>query len=506
MSFLFTVCVSCAMFGLSPAKSILNRYSEDRISLIEGELEMQLGSGLTLSDEEVEASEILMHWKRTEVDESFRDPQTFNFSKHYFAYRDDISRSKVYQIIRRMPKGAVLHVHSSLMLSAGALLELTYEDHLYVCYVHDELKFQFSSDTPQRPCPVEWQLLSELRISADNVTEFDFILKSHFTLDSHFGCDQSNDINSIWTRFEKVTSTIADLIAYRPVREKFFYRALNEFYNDNIQYIEIRSGLHSLYELNGTVHDRLFMPRLYSRVTERFKQAYPDFVGVKLIVTRHRLKSDEQLWRAVDMARQIKREMPEFYAGFDLVGQEDLGRPLADMLPLLTHAREDLRYYFHAGESNWYGTATDENLFDAVLLGSKRIGHAYALTKHPSLMVAVKQKDIALEVNVVSNVVLSLVHDVRNHPLATYLAFGLPVVLSSDDPGVWGADPLSHDFYITFVGIASRRADLRLLKQLAMNSINYSTLEGDSKTTLLNLFHCKWDVFIKQLIATSTSL
>lgn len=488
------------MFVTLPAR-YLNSYNLDRNSLIEGELEMQLGSGLQLSEEEIEANEILMQWKRREIDASFRDPGRFNFSKHYFTYRDDIKRSRVYQIIRRMPKGAVLHVHSSLMLSAGALLNLTYEKQLYACYTGEDLELQFSNETPQRPCDVRWELLSDLRNSTDNVTEFDTSLKTHFTLNSAHGCDKSN-INAIWNNFEKVTKTISQLIAYRPVREKFFYQALNEFYNDNIQYIEIRSGLHSLYELNGTVHDKLFMPILYQRVTERFKLTHPGFVGVKLIITRHRLQSDEQLRKSISMARQIKKEMPEFFAGFDLVGQEDLGRPLAELLPLLVEARNDLQYYFHGGESNWYGTAPDENLFDAVLLGSKRIGHAYALVKHPSLMAAVKERDIALEVNVVSNNVLALVHDVRNHPLATFLALGLPVVLSSDDPGVWGADPLSHDFYISFVGIASKRADLRLLKQLAINSITYSTLDEDKKTILLNEFLFKWAVFIKDLVAS----
>ncbi|CAG5047724.1 unnamed protein product [Parnassius apollo] len=467
---------------------------------------MQLGSGIRLTEEETQANEILMHWKHKEVDESFRNPQYFNFSKNYFTFRNEIEKSKVYRIIKRMPKGAVLHLHSSLMLSAERILDLTYEDHLYACYTDGDLKLQFSDVTPQRPCSVNWTLLSELRNTSSNTTEFDSTLKNHFTLHSEHGCDKSNDINSIWTKFEKVTRTIAELIAYRPVREKFFYEALDEFYNDNILYIEIRSGLQSLYELNGTVHEKLFMPKLYRQVAKSFKETHPDFVGVKLIVTRHRVQTDEEVRKTINMARQIKREMPDFFAGFDLIGQEDLGRPLADMFPVLAEAKSDLQYYFHGGESNWYGMATDENLFDAVLLGSKRIGHAYALVKHPSLMFLVKQRDIALEVNVVSNIVLALVHDVRNHPLATYLALGLPVVLSSDDPGAWGADPLSHDFYVAFVGIASKRADLRLLKQLAINSIRYSALDDSGKTTLFRNFRHKWDIFIKYVIATGIHL
>ncbi|XP_013167566.1 PREDICTED: adenosine deaminase CECR1-like [Papilio xuthus] len=507
MAFVSSTSVLFILFISISGKSIPNSYIENRINLIEREVDMQLGSELVLNDDEKLANEILMHWKQKEIEESFRNPQYFNFSKHYFDYKNDIPKSKVYQIIRGMPKGAVLHVHSSLMLSTDRLLNLTYENNLYMCKNEiGDLQFRFSEDIPKWPCHTSWVLLSDLR-SLGDATKFDESLKNYFTLfsGSSRGCDKI-DINTIWRKFEKISNVISQLIIYRPVTEKFFYEALNEFYNDNIQYIEIRSGLKSLYELNGTVHDKLYMPRLYRDVAERFKRDHPDFVGVKLIVTRHRLKTDEEIRKTINLARQVKQEMPSFLAGFDLVGQEDLGRSLSDILPLLNEAKNDLKYYFHGGETNWYGTSTDENLFDAVLLGSKRIGHAYGLIKHPSLLMAVKQYDIALEVNVVSNAVLGLVHDVRNHPLATYLALGLPVVLSSDDPGVWGADPLSHDFYITFMGVASKRADLRLLKQLAINSIKYSTLDIKNKEALYSVFHTKWDVFIKQVLTLSTNL
>ena len=53
--------------------------------------------------------------------------------------------------------------------------------------------------------------------------------------------------------------------------------------------------------------------------------------------------------------------------------------------------------------SDWQGTKVDENLVDAVLLNTSRIGHGYALPKHPQVMSIVKTKDIAIEVNPISN-------------------------------------------------------------------------------------------------------
>lgn len=48
--------------------------------------------------------------------------------------------------------------------------------------------------------------------------------------------------------------------------------------------------------------------------------------------------------------------------GFDLVGQEDLGRPLKDFAKRLLELPESLNFYFHAAETNWFGVDTDRNI------------------------------------------------------------------------------------------------------------------------------------------------
>ena len=49
--------------------------------------------------------------------------------------------------------------------------------------------------------------------------------------------------------------------------------------------------------------------------------------------------------------------MPDFFIGFDLVGQEDLGQPLLKFADELLEAKNttSLQYFFHAGETNWQG-------------------------------------------------------------------------------------------------------------------------------------------------------
>jgi adenosine deaminase CECR1 len=131
-------------------------------------------------------------------------------------------------------------------------------------------------------------------------------------------------------------------------------------------------------------------------------------------------------------------------AGFDLQGQEDAGFPLRHWLPELLAMRAkcdelklDLPFIFHAGETLDHGGDTDSNLYDAILLRTKRIGHGFSLTKHPLLMQICKEKGILVETCPISNEVLGLCGNAKGHHLATLLSHGVPASISSDDPGSW---------------------------------------------------------------------
>jgi adenosine deaminase len=65
-----------------------------------------------------------------------------------------------------------------------------------------------------------------------------------------------------------------------------------------------------------------------------------------------------------------------------------------------------------------------------VLLGTKRIGHGFAVVKYPNILKIVKKMKIGIEVNPLSNQVLKLVDDLRNHPAAILFSDDYPVVIS----------------------------------------------------------------------------
>ena len=115
--------------------------------------------------------------------------------------------------------------------------------------------------------------------------------------------------------------------------------------------------------------------------------------------------------------------------GFDLVGAEDSLKPLIYYAEHLLRFRQrqkeegvDIPFIFHAGETLGDGTEADLNLYDAILLGTKRIGHGrvtsldiiltiyehysyrFSLAKHPKLIETCRQKGIAVEVCPISYV------------------------------------------------------------------------------------------------------
>lgn len=200
-----------------------------------------------------------------------------------------------------------------------------------------------------------------------------------------------------------------------------------------------------------------------------------------MIYTALRLLDKRSIVTSMKQCIEVKKAYPDMIAGFDLVGQEDIGRPLADLTPELFWFRKrcveegvEIPFFFHAGECLGDGDDTDQNLFDAILLGTRRIGHGFSLYKHPLLIDMVKDKKILIESCPISNEVLRLTSSIMTHPLPALLSRGVPVALCNDDPAILGhgKSGLTHDYWQALQGWDS--LGLAGLGSLAENSIRWA--------------------------------
>lgn len=475
--------------------------SIDEAHLLLKEKMMRLGGPLVLTTKEEQANERLMTLKIAEMKEAMKT-LIFPPSMHFFQAKHLIERSQVFNILRMMPKGAALHLHDTGIVTMDWLVRnVTYRPHCHICFTSKGImQFRFAHPTPRasEKCS-KWILLENYRKRAQNATEFDDSLLRNFTLVTQHPEVIYTNQNVVWSRFQTIFFTISGLIRYAPVFRDYVFRSMQEFYEDNVLYMEIRARLLPVYELSGEHHDEEWSVKTYQEVAQKFVETHPEFIGIKIIYSDDRSKDVTVIAESIRRAMGLRTKFPTVVAGFDLVGHEDTGHSLhyykeALMIP----ARDGVKlpFFFHAGETDWQGASIDKNILDALMLNTTRIGHGFALSKHPAARAYSWEKDIPIEVCPISNQVLKLVSDLRNHPVAALMAIGHPIVISSDDPAMFGAKGLSYDFYEAFMGIGGMKADLRTLKQLAMNSIRYSTLLETEKNTFMEIWKKRWDKFI----------
>ncbi|XP_057654421.1 adenosine deaminase 2-like [Diorhabda carinulata] len=486
------VCILVLLSAYVPLSS--SDYWAEREKLINYDKQFSLGSKLNLTEKEKRVSDILMTYKFEEYDLGFLNPNDFLAGQHFFKVKDKIEKSKVFDIIQRVPKGSSLHSHDEALVSQEYLYNLTYRDNLYICIEKDQINLHFFRENNiSDSC--NWTLVSDLRRSDKN---FDSYLKSKISMICDDPDKTYSNSNTVWKAFQTIFRTIGGLLTYKPIFEEYFYEALLELYEDNVKYLEFRGFLPEVYDIDGNIYSKLEVLGMYVHTFKKFQTDHPDFFGARFIYAPNRHVDNATMDEYVNTFRKLRKKYPGFVAGFDLVGQEDAGNPLISFLPQLEELQKmGANFFFHAGETNWEGESTDFNILDAILLNTTRIGHSYAILKHPIAAQLVKEKDIALEICPISNQVLKLVTDLRNHPGVILIANGFPVVISADDPSFWGSRGLSYDWYMAFMALAGKNSDLRFLKQLAINSIKYSSLDENKKKLAMNEWESDWNLFIE---------
>ncbi|MEE8387532.1 MAG: adenosine deaminase, partial [Acidiferrobacterales bacterium] len=168
----------------------------------------------------------------------------------------------------------------------------------------------------------------------------------------------------------------------------------------------------------------------------------------------------------------LKGKKRGLFIGLGLGGMED-GFPPGLFIESFAEARRaGLRTVAHAGEA-----AGPESIWGAIDdLQVERIGHGVRCVEDPTLVDALRERQIPLEVCPVSNYCLGIVKQGEMHPIREMFDAGLNCSINSDDPAMFSTSLVNE-----YETLASLGFSWQELRQLNLNALNAAFLDDTVK-------------------------
>ncbi|KAI0748686.1 Metallo-dependent hydrolase [Daedaleopsis nitida] len=504
-----------------------------------------------LSSDELNADQVLRSirtheaanvWGKTLQAEHMSGTQQMFPGMEFLTARKTIVDTQIFNILSKMPKGGLLHAHLDATVRPDVLLQLALQQPaMHVRTIGpltlDGLKTllpefrglpkhewtETASISDSQYVPGSWVPLQNARnnfnIELGGPHGFDRWVIGSLMINPSEAYGTHNTTAKIWEKFSSTFFVAHGLIHFLPTWEAYVREFLLSSVEDGISYVEPRI-LFYFKHLVGEDGEENVPHRVWVETFDRIQNEVraslaaegraDEFVGAKIVYSTMRDVSSEELEWHLEDCLALKREFPHVIAGFDIVGHEDSLKPLIDFLKpfqKFVKRQEELGvhipFIFHAGETLGDGTNADVNLYDAILLGTKRIGHGFSIYKHPHLMDICRERGICLEMCPISNEILRLTGSMPMHPLPAIMNHGVPVALCSDDPSAFGNMGLTFDFFQVFV--ASEVNGLGTLREFVWDSIRFSSLDDHEKERALGMLERRWAKFIKYVLEQSVT-
>ncbi|KAH3745008.1 adenosine deaminase 2-A [Pelomyxa schiedti] len=484
----------------------LEEYVKDREQLIYQEATMDFAWYTDMSQTELNAGEV---WKKLLGDELARTQASPAYALPFREARDRIigpydGENQLLSVIRAMPKGALLHTHcigcdSWFLINTGSYRQDCYinvgsKDSLGI-----PLSYTYAPSQPPNSNGSDWQRVVDLRKASGNVTQFDLDLYHSLQFYTPPGGKVTQD--EMWVYFDSTIRRGISLLSFLPVFEAAVLNDFQSYVDDGIQHVELR-GVPAVMDTGYNFLSDEEVIQLFLSLIDQFNNGSETKLSMTIIYAICRYAEREEALSAMQFTAHLMAKYPGFIVGFDLMDEEDRFHPLFyyinEFLSMENYTANNnlptMAYFFHAGETTF---PHKRNLYDALLLGTKRIGHGFALKHHPLLTSQYKEQGVLVEVCPISNQMLRLVHNLQDHTAVHLMRSGVPISINNDDPAIYGYQGVSYDWY---EASTAWELTLRALKQLAINSIEHSSLTASSKSQLKQRWLNQWNTWISWLL------
>lgn len=486
-------------FSIPESYPSAEAYAEKRAALAAQNASNDPRNSIVLSPEEKALDKRMKSFRAKLIEKTKAETNFYPPARYFYKSKDYMLQDELFHLFREMPKGGILHIHTGATGSMWWVVDRALRDEN--CYFftekdHEKTPYGALRYFQDGEAPEGYVKTQELAKTKPNFRQE---LYSLLTFDERVDADSF----PIWPEFETRFSRVGGLINYVGNFTDYYEAAMDTLIADGLQHVEIRAWMAGgLYdparpEVQFGMDEKV---KAFKKALENVQKKHPKFT-CRIIFTFLRFFEEDAVARQLVNAYKAQKNYPELISGYDLVAEEDAGHKtryfLNTWLKADSLAKEygfKVQYYFHDGESNW---ADEDNLMDAVLLGSRRLGHAYNLFRFPALKPIIRQQGICIEVCPLSNQILGYVRDLRNHPAAQYIREGIPCTLSPDDPGIFDYNGVSPDFWAAYL---AWDLDLRDVKWLIQNSLKYSTLPEAEKEKALKVWEADWKAFVEKAI------
>ena len=395
----------------------------------------------------------------------------------------------------KMPKGADLHNHLSGAIYAETFLRSAVENHLCIDTV--ALTIVAPPCGPGRVVAAQTQTDNNLRNALiDNLSMRNFVAgrqsgHDHFfaTFDKFGPVDSGELVAEVAQRAGDQNESYLELMALSgggPISGLGRAAGLDDDFDLTRQKLEA-AGLQSQVAALSSRVTAMDLRRQQTLGCQGSPASPACRVQVHYIYQVLREFSKEQVFAQVLAGFALATADPRVVA-VNFVQAEDGVNSMSDyhlQMRMLDYAKRvypRVHITLHAGELAPGLVPPDGLLFhirEAVELGhAERIGHGVDIMYErdaPALLKEMKDRHIAVEINLTSNdVILGVKGD--QHPFPVYRKYGVPVMLSTDDEGV-SRSQLTEEFQRA---VLTYNLTYRDVKELVRNSLEYSFAPGAS--------------------------